>query len=503
MKNDVFSNIYKPDVLSCLADLSNDEVFTPPEVANKMLDMLPQELFRSPDTTFLDPACKSGVFLREIAKRLIAGLADKIPNLEERCDWIFKHQLYGIAITELTSLLARRSVYCSKYTNSPFSIAHFDNVEGNIVYHKIKHTWDHGKCIYCGTSENGDLNDISREGLESHAYEFIHTINPEEIFNMKFDVIISNPPYQLNDGGAQASAKPIYNYFVENSKKLLPHYMVMITPSRWFVGGKGLDNFRNDMLHDRRLKELHDFPNAADCFPGVDIKGGVSYFLWDRDYSGNCKINTYDGEEVVSSMERPLLEDNCEILIRDNRAIEILKKVQSKKEVSFSTIVSTRKPFGLATNFIDFSDKKINDMQIKIYANHAVGFVDRNLIIKNQDWIDKWKILVPEAIGSGDTNTDRVNTIISEPGEVCTETYLVIGPVKNMKEANNIISYIDTKFFHFMLGIKKITQHTTSKVYEFVPIQDFSKEWTDKKLYQKYSFTQDEINYIEKSVWNN
>lgn len=279
--------------------------------------------------------------------------------------------------------------------------------------------------------------------------------------------------------------------------------MVMITPSRWFVGGKGLDNFRNNMLHDHRLKELNDFPDAADCFPGVDIKGGVSYFLWDRDYSGNCTINTYDGNEVVSSMKRPLLEDNCEILIRDNRAIEILKKVQENKEKSFSTIVSTRKPFGLATNFTEYSEKQRNVKQIKLYANHAVGYIDRNDILKNQGWIDKWKILVPEAIGVGDTNTDKVNTIISEPGEACTETYLVIGPVKNKQEASNIVSYINTKFFHFMLGIKKITQHTTSKVYEFVPIQDFSIEWTDKMLYQKYSFTQDEINYIEKSVWNN
>ena len=161
---DLFTSVYKPDVLSCLADLSNDEVFTPPDVANKMLDMLPQELFRDPNTKFLDPACKSGVFLREIAKRLIAGLADKIPNLQERCDWIFKNQLYGIAITELTSLLSRRSVYCSKYPNSPFSITQFDDVQGNIIFHKIKHTWQNKKCIYCGTAENGDLNDIAREG---------------------------------------------------------------------------------------------------------------------------------------------------------------------------------------------------------------------------------------------------------------------------------------------------------------------------------------------------
>ena len=210
---DLFTSLYKPDVLMCLADLSNDEVFTPPDVANQVLDMLPQELFRDPNTKFLDPALKSGVFLREIAKRLIAGLADKIPNLQDRCDHIFKNQLYGIAITELTSLLGRRSVYCSKYPNSPFSITKFDDVQGNIVFRKIRHKWDHagvnGKCIFCRTSYDGDLGDLRREGLETHAYEFIHTVHPEEIFNMKFDVIILNDAYQLRNGSDKTQAIPL------------------------------------------------------------------------------------------------------------------------------------------------------------------------------------------------------------------------------------------------------------------------------------------------------
>ena len=217
LKQSLFTNVYKPDVISCLADLSNDEVFTPPSVANRMLDMLPQELFSDPDVKFLDPACKSGVFLREIAKRLIKGLAGRFPDLQQRCDWIFQHQLYGIAITELTSLLSRRSVYCSKYPNSPFSITRFSDVQGNILYHKIEHTWENGKCKYCGISQDNSLNDAEREGMETHAYEFIHNINPKGILNMKFDVVISNPPYQLSTGQGQSQAKPIYQNFIEQA----------------------------------------------------------------------------------------------------------------------------------------------------------------------------------------------------------------------------------------------------------------------------------------------
>mgnify|MGYP000857338186 CR=1 FL=1 len=490
-------NNYNPDVLSCLANLSSDEVFTPPKLANEILDLLPKEIWKDKNATFLDPVSKSGVFLREIAKRLLEGLQDEIPNIQKRIDHIYTKQIFGIGITEMTSLLSRRSVYCSKEANGKYSISEsFKDDKGNIFFDNTIHDWKNGRCSYCGASQS----EYEREGdLESHAYQFIHNNLPDKIKNMKFDVIIGNPPYQLKDSGAQASATPLYHKFIQQAKKLSPRFLVMIVPSRWFSGGKGLDSFRDEMLNDDRMRILHDYNNASECFPGVEIKGGVCYFLWDRDNRGLCKVFSHSKGKIISELERPLLEKNADVFIRHNEAISIFHKVRLKNEKSFSEIVSSRKPFGLPTNFTNFKKESFKD-SIKIYANQKTGYIKKDQILKNIDWVNKYKIFIPKAIGIGNMKEDWLKPILGEKNSCCSETYIVIGPFENKKETENVVSYTQTKFFHLLLSLKKITQDTTGKVYSFIPMQDFSESWTDEKLYKKYKLTKEEISFIESMI---
>lgn len=486
---------YNPDVLTCLANLSNDEVFTPPNIANQMLDLLPKEIWRDKNATFLDPATKSGVFLREIAKRLMTGLEKEIPDQQMRIDHIFTKQLFGIAITDMTALLARRSLYCSKKANGKYSICEgFDTPDGNILFGRVIHIWDGERCKYCGAS----INEYDRdETLETHAYQFIHTDTPEELFKMKFDVIVGNPPYQLSDGGYGTSAAPIYNNFVEQAKKLSPKYLTMIIPARWYSGGKGLDDFRDEMLHDNRIRQIIDYPEAIDCFPGVQIKGGVCYFLWDRDNPGNVKVSTSQKGIIVSEMERPLLEKECETFIRYNEAIPILKKVQSFGELSIKDNVSARKPFGLETTFK--GKAKPSGKDIVLYQNGGIGYITKSLIKKNIELLDKYKVLIPRAGSGSDSFPHPIlgKPFVAKPGSACTETYIVLGSYDTFEECANLCAYVSTRFFRFLVLLMKPTQDATAKVYSFVPIQDFNQSWTDQKLYKKYQITEDEAAFIE------
>lgn len=489
---------YNPDVLSCLANLSNDEVFTPPKLVNEILDMLPQELFESKETTFLDPVTKSGVFLREIAKRLNDGLKEQIPDQQERVNHIFTKQLYGIAITELTSLLARRSAYCTKKANGEYSVCtDFDSEQGNIKYDRLQHTWQNGKCTYCGASEEV----YSRtEDLETYAYQFIHTDKPQNIFNMKFDVIIGNPPYQLNDGGGTgSSAKPIYQHFIDQAKKLNPRYLSMIIPARWYSGGKGLDDFRSTMLKDQRIKQLIDYIDSRECFPGVDIAGGICYFLWEREYRGKCEVTTIRKGEKLES-KRFLSE--FETFVRDNIAVEVIHKIQSQNTEFLDSLVSSRMPFGLNSKV---RPSKTGDLDL--ISSGGRGKISSNEVTSGFQYISKWKVLLSKASTDhgGQPDKEGKRKIFSKvevmgPNTICTESYLVVGSYSSENEAENMVSYLKTKFCRFLVSTILLTQNITKSKFIFVPSLDMNQHWTDEVLFEKYKLTSDEIQFIETSI---
>ncbi|WP_375386567.1 Eco57I restriction-modification methylase domain-containing protein [uncultured Microbacterium sp.] len=518
---------HNPDVLTCIANLSNDEVFTPPEFANQMLDTLEvawaeandgASIWADPSVTFLDPFTKSGVFLREIVSRLTLGLASEMPDLQTRVDHILSRQVYGIGITQLTSLLARRSVYCSKDATGEHSIAKsFDRDWGNIWFERTEHTWAGEKCVYCGAGKAG----YSRsDDLETHAYAFIHTTDIKarlaRMFgaDVQFDVIIGNPPYQLADGGFGISAAPIYQHFIDQAKALEPRFLSVVTPSRWMTGGKGLDDFRERMLADGRIRILVDYPDSNDVFPGTQIKGGVSFWLWDRDHPGLVDVETHNPGQPVSRSVRPLREPGAEVFIRYNLGVSILHKViaaesgRAGRDVRFTlppgsqlkALVSSRRPFGFDTTFKGHPVETHGDLTL--HRNGGKSFVARTEVTSNRPAIDAWKVFIPRAGSGSDSFPHPVlsRPFIGRPGEVSSETYIFIGPFANQVETENAISYLTTRLLRFLVLLHKPSQSTTREQYTFVPLQDFSRPWTDSDLYAKYGITEDEIAFIETMV---
>lgn len=531
-----------PDVLNSIANLSNDEVFTPPEFANRMLDTLEkawaesnngENIWSNPDLKFLDPFTKSGVFLREIATRLIKGLESEIPDLQARVDHILTKQVFGIATTQLTSLMARRSLYCSKKANGKHSITKkFKDEAGNIWFQPMSHTWKKGtireltmdesgneveryvdgKCKHCGASKR----DFEREeGLELHAYGLIHNDDPHEwvgeIFGseMQFDVIIGNPPYQLDDGGYGTSAAAIYDKFVDQAKRLEPRQLIMVIPARWFAGGKGLDSFRASMLSDTQLRAIVDFPDSTTVFPGVQIKGGVCYFLWARGEHGLVRVESNLNSDKPSTLERKLLEKGSDVFIRYNEALPILKKVIAKEsgqddvephldlgEKKFSNLVSSNKPFGLRT-FFQGETHPFKD-SLLVHQNGGKGYVARKEITFGQDLIDAWKVFIPMAGSGSDSFPHSIlgKPFVGKPGEVCSETYNCIGPFESEAEAKNVIGYISTKIFRFLVLLHKPSQHASKSVYKFVPIIDFSSPVSELELEKRWELTEYDVAFI-------
>lgn len=500
MASNLYNTMYNPDVLSCIANLSNDEVFTPPEVANAMLDLLPQEIFSDPTTTFLDPGCKSGVFLREIAKRLLTGLEPLYPDLQERTDHIFKEQLFGIAITELTSHLSRRSLYCSKTANGNYSVVHFDTIDGNIRFKNVQHRWLNGKCVFCGASQKE--YDRSKE-LETHAYEMIHTTKPEDIFKMKFDVIIGNPPYQLSDGGYGKSAKPIYHLFIEQAKKLRPRYLTMVIPSRWFSGGRGLEEFRRTMLSDKHIRELVDYENFKDIFPGVDLAGGACYFLWDRDNPGACRVSNCSSNSETTVDTRYL--DEFDVFIRSNRALSIVRKVMKAHKGSYmDKTVSASKPFGLRT----FYEPKEKGIPCQFIQRIGLKYADPKDVEDNLGLLNKWKFLAPRSPIAGQTDFTKPvgfyydgNTRIVPPGTCCTESFLVLFASDTREEVESFRTYLYTKVVRFLLLQCVVSQDVTREKYRFVPdLGKYEGVYTDEMLCKLWNIAEDEWEFIDSKI---
>jgi site-specific DNA-methyltransferase (adenine-specific) len=497
-----------PDILTCLANLSNDEVFTPPEVANAMLDLIPEDFWKDPNVRVLDPACKSGVFLREAAKRFLKGEEEAIPDLKERIDHIFHKQLFGYAITELTSHLSRRTVYCSKTANGKYSVTPFKSENGNIAFSRVEHTWEDGKCKYCGASQ--EVFDKGAEA-ETHAYKFIHLTSQQiKDLDMKFDLIIGNPPYQLNDGGSGTgiSAKPIYHLFVEKAKQLRPRYLCMIIPSRWFAGGKGLDDFRESMLNDPHIRIINDFMSSKDCFPGVNIAGGVNYFLWDRDNAGECTINNCTSNGVESTEKRTLNEFN--VLIRDNRAVNIIHKFQKSKDPCLTDNTYKRNPFGFSSSErgAKSPDSIDSKKMIKLISSEGVGYINKDDVKKCISEIDNYKVTIGKVVpsnGEVDTNpADGYKVIttprIIEPGVIHTESYLLLHGFKNKTEADYFAHYMTLKFPRFMMKQTLSSMNISSENFRFVPFLSYDHKWTDEELYERYGLDDNERKTIEATI---
>lgn len=521
-----------PDVLTCIANLSNDEVFTPPEFANRMLDTLAEawaqendgaSIWADPDVTFLDPFTKSGVFLREITSRLADGLTQEIPDLEKRVDYILTKQVFGIAITHITSLLARRSVYCSKWANGEHSIAKsFDNPEGNVWFERTEHPWvggtewvctadadgnqikkfTNGRCSVCGAPR---ATFDREEGLENHAYAFIHTddikVGLAEIFggDMQFDVVIGNPPYQMTGGSGGSSDSSIYNLFVEQAIRLEPRFLSMVIPSRWLVGGRDMGDFRELMLKGGHLSHLVDYTKMSTAFPGVDFEGGVQYFLWNPKHQGECEYTLFQGEEEQPTVLREL--GAHDIFIRDHKAPSILEKVLDKGEASISDILTNREPFKYESNFRGFHGvQQEGDVAIHYTdkGKRGVGYLARIEITKNAHLIDNWKVLVPKAYGERGAMPAMVlgRPMVVPSASVCTGSYMFFF-ADTEAEAESIQSYYATKFFRFLVSLRKITQDAFRPMYAWIPMQTWDRTWTDVELYKKYEMTEEEVKYIE------
>ena len=484
--SDYISMKEKEDIFDYIPPQKTNQIFTPREVVRLMIEPIERKdpkIFSNKNATFIDLYSKSGLYITEIVKKLNIGLSKEIPEYKDRIKWILENQVYACCPSNIIYNMVKNYVYDGyDYVNHK-----------NIIQLDLTNAAENGKIF-------NELND--RWGDK-----------------MKFDVVIGNPPYQETDGGAQASAKPIYQYFVKGAKELSPRYICLITPSRWYVGGKGLDEFRDEMLNDLHLEEIHDWLTPNDIFPNTNIRGGVSYFLWNSEYDNRedlLRVVTHKDNKIISDMKRPLKIEGINIFVRDNISVKILDKINYDNNLSL--YVSSRKPYGLATNFIESTDyheskdKLINP--ILCYSRGwNKGYVERSFVNSSKESIDRFKIFASRANNVGtELPDDNLNIKIGLPGEICTESYLIIGSELNLdsKTISNLETYLKTKFLRYLHSLSKGSQDATSRTYRFIPLQDFTDksdiDWSkdvndiDKQLFAKYNLSDDEINHIVQSI---
>ena len=487
------------DILECISSLSSDEVATPPAVANQVLDLLPAEVWSNKDLRWLDPACKTGVFLREAARRLMAGLRESIPDEAERRKHIFTKMLHGFALTELTAQMSRRSVYYNKDASSTtHSVVPFDRSEGNIWFSGDDHSYNaEDKCDVCGGAKEVFGAPGNRE---RHAYDFIHKTGD----SMRFDVIVGNPPYQLDSAGFGRQATPIYDLFVEQAIRMQPRYIAMIIPSRWFTGGMGLNQFREKMLNTRHLKSIHDFSNSEWLFSGVQIKGGVCYFLWDSSWNGECQFNEMNGTEIVTSEARDLSEHG-DILVRHSKARGIIAKV-AQKSVTMQLSMLTEhmtglNPFGIPSNFVGGS-KSAGSKSISLHTKDGVIMVDPNTVVSNTHLVNKWKVFLSKAgpNGSGYPNKVLGRIFFDGPKSASTFSYFVAATCESREEAIRITNYLHQRLPRFLAAMRMATQNISRECFFWVPYPATEVPVTDEELYKYFGITSQEQEYIESIV---
>jgi len=490
-----------PDILECLAQLSSDEVPTPPKLASAMLDLLPDEVWSDPELRWADPFCKSGVFLREIVKRLLfKGLVEWESDFETRRNHILRNMVFGCAITEITGYVSRRTLYYSRHAAGEHSVIRFEDDDGNLPFVPAEHNFKTGRCQVCGAPDDLERGDAR----ENYAYAFIHGAYPtEEMSDMKFDVIVGNPPYQVASAG-NTRTRPVYQLFVDKAIEMDPRYVVMITPSRWFAGGLGMGDFRARMLGDRRMARLVDYRVERDVFPGVNVNGGVSYFLWDADHNGKCEVTHVPAGGALTAPESRYL-DEFDLLVRQNEGVRILRKVRAAEESTFDVRVSSQKPFDLHTNIHGARSKQGVADPVLMYGAGRETWVPRASIEKNVEWIDRWKVFLAAASDGNETFPAPIwdlarGPLVGRPGEICSGSYLVVYPTDERATAEAVATFLRTRFVRFLVSLRKIAQHNDAGRFAFVPDLEMDREWTDAELYERYGLNDDEIAFIESQV---